>query len=104
MKFAAVVLLAASVAFLETSACSAQQAVTPPVEQTAPVAIPAPAPPAPVAAERAAPAPAHTRSLKTPSFSAPVPAGASKPDSGTPDVVVGGLPGALPGGPVEKQP
>ncbi len=103
MKFAAFVLLAASAAFLETSACSAEQAATPPVERAAPNAVVPP--PAPVAAEKAAPAPARTRSLqKAPVMSEPVAAGASKPDSGTPDVVVGGLPGAQPMTPVEKQP
>ena len=109
MKFSAYVLLALSVAFLETSAGLAQQAASPSVEQAAPVAaVPPPASPAPpvVAAPAEAPSFApvpggHTRSLKK---VAPAPAAASKPDPGTPDVVVGGLPGNEAATAVEKQP
>ncbi len=111
MKFAAFVLLALSAACLETSAGLAQQVASPPVEQAAPVAAvplpaspPAPAVAAPPEAPKLAPAPVHTRSLKKPpSLAAPAPA-ASKPEPGTPDVVVGGLPGNESATAVEKQP
>jgi len=107
MKFAAFVLLALSVAFLRPGACLSQQAVQHPVEQGAPVAaVPIPAsPPSPAVAVPTAPA-HHSRSLQkaAPYGAAPAPAAASKPDSGTPDVVIGGLPGAQSATVVEKQP
>jgi hypothetical protein len=95
MKSPAFVFLALSAAFLGTSVCQAQQHT---VEKAPPaVAVPAPA---------SQPAPAHhSRSLqKAPVFEAPAPAPASKPDSGNPDVVVGGLPGAKSATAGEKQP
>jgi hypothetical protein len=110
MKFAAFVLLALSAACLETSAGLAQQVASPPVEQAAPdAAVPLPASPpvvaAPPEASKFAPAPAQTRSLKKlPALAAPAPAAASKPEPGTPDVVVGGLPGNESATAVEKQP
>jgi hypothetical protein len=93
MKFPAFVFLALSVAFLGSGVSQAQQQ---PVEKAPPAkAVPAPSP-----------APAHhSRSLqKAPAFEAPAPAAASKPDSGNPDVVVGGLPGAKSVTAGEKQP
>jgi hypothetical protein len=96
MKFPAFVLLALSAAFF--GVCQAQQASQPPVGNAPPTTT-APASPPP-------PAPAHhSRSLqKAPAFEAPAPAGASKPDSGNPDVVIGGLPGAKSTTAVERQP
>ena len=95
MKFPAFVFLALSAAFLGSGVSQAQQQ---PVEKAPPAkSVPAPAP---------SPAPAHhSRSLqKAPAFEAPAPAAASKPDSGNPDVVVGGLPGAKSVTAGEKQP
>lgn len=91
MKFPAFVFL---VSFLGTGVCQAQQAPQQPAEKAPPAkAVPAP-PPA-----------HHSRSLqKAPAYEAPAPAGASKPDSGNPDVVVGGLPGAKSTTAGEKQP
>ncbi len=114
MKFAAFVLLALSAASLRSGACEAQQVAQPPVQEATPLtAVPVPtSPPSPVIAippgtDRLAPAPAHhTRSLQkaAPSGAAPAPAAASKPNSGTPDVVVGGLPGEQSATADEKQP
>ncbi len=87
MKFAAFVLLALSVAVLRPGDSFAQQA---PQQQPAQRLAPAPTVPAPPAAVAAPPA-HHTRSLQK---AAPAPEAASKPESGNPDVVVGGLPGA----------
>ena len=95
MKFTAFVFLALS-AFL--GVCQAQQAPKQAVEKAPPATVvPAPASP---------PAPAHhSRSLqKAPAFEVPAPAAGSKPESGNPDVVVGGLPGAKPATAGEKQP
>ena len=115
MKLTAFVLLALSAALLETSAGLAQQVAKPPVEPAAPVTPEAPvplvaSPTPPVAAAPPevpafAPAPVHTRSLKkAPALAVPVPETASKPEPGTPDVVVGGLPGNQSATAVEKQP
>ncbi len=105
MKFAAFVLLALSAACLETSAGLAQQVASPPVAAVPlPASPPAPVLAAPPEAPTLAPAPVHTRSLKKiPSLAAPAPT-ASKPEPGTPDVVVGGLPGNESATAVEKQP
>jgi hypothetical protein len=94
MKFTAFVFLALSVAFLGSGVCEAQQASQQPVEKA-----PAPAKAAPP------PAPAHrSRSFeRAPAYEA-APAGAPKSDSGNPDVVVGGLPGAKSATAGEKQP
>ena len=91
MKFTAFVLLALSVAFLRPGSGFAQQAPQQPVQQLAPApTVPVPAPPAMVV-----PPAHHSRSLqKAAPNGAPAPAAASKPESGNPDVVVGGLPGA----------
>ena len=97
MKFPAFVFLALS-AFLGTGVCQAQQAPQQPVEKAPPATVvPAPAP---------LPAPAHhSRSLqRVPAFEAPAPAAGSKSDSGNPDVVVGGLPGAKSTTAGERQP
>ncbi len=87
MKFPAIVFLSLSAAALSAGACLAQQTAPQPADKLAPpAAVPAPAAPAPAH---------HTRSLKkAPLLDAPAPAPASKPESGAPDVVVGGLPGA----------
>jgi hypothetical protein len=100
MKFTAFVFLALSIVALKAGSCLAQQ----PIEQQAPAtAVPAPAPPP---TPGMASPPHHTRSLQRApaAASAPAPAPASKPDSGTPDVVVGGLPGNQSADAVEKQP
>ena len=98
MKFTAFVFLALSIVVLKAGSCLAQQ----PIEQQAPAtAVPAPAPPA---TRGMAPPPHHTRSLQRAPAAASAPAPASKPDSGTPDVVVGGLPGNQSADAVEKQP
>jgi hypothetical protein len=92
VKVPAFFFLGLSAAFLGTGVCQAQQASQQPVEKAPPAtALPAPKSSPP-------PAPAHrSRSLqKAPAFEAQAPAPASKPDSGNPDVVVGGLPGAKP--------
>ncbi len=95
MKFPALVLLALSAFF---GVCQAQQASKPPIGKTpSTTAAPAPASPPPPAH--------HSRSLqRAPAFEAPAPAGASKPDSGNPDVVIGGLPGAKSTTAAERQP
>ena len=104
MRFAAFVLLALSAAFMLQTACEAQPSAQP---QTGPAAS-APVSPAPQTGSQPAPAPAHhSRSPKKAApaaAAAPAPAPASKPDSGTPDVVVGGLPGVRSAAPIEKQP
>ena len=100
MKFPAFVFLTLSATCLVTGVSQAQQAPQRPVEKYPPAtAVPAPVSPHP-------PAPAHhSRSLqKAPAFEAPAPAAASKPDSGNPDVVVGGLPGEKSATAGEKQP
>jgi hypothetical protein len=109
MRFAAIIFFAVFAACFRSGACLAQQAVQQPVEKAAPLSqspVPVrPAPPvmaAPPSMNAGAPVPAHhSRSLQK---AAPAPAAASKPDSGTPDVVVGGLPGEQAATPVEKQP
>jgi len=106
MKFAAFVLLALSVAFLRPSACGAQQTAQSTVQKASPVTA-SPPPPVIAVPPATAPAPAHhSRSLQkaAPFGAAPAPAAESKPDSGNPDVVVGGLPGAQSATAVEKQP
>ena len=100
MKFPAFVLLALSAAFLGAGVCQAQQAPQPPIAKAPPTT----AAPAPVSPPLPAPA-HHSRSLqRAPAFEAPAPAGASKPDSGNPDVVIGGLPGEKSTTAVERQP
>ena len=103
MKFAVFVLLALSVAFLRPSACGAQQTAQPPVQQAVPPVTASP--PSPAIAVPTAPA-HHSRSLQkaAPYGVAPAPAAESRPNSGNPDVVIGGLPGAQPATAVEKQP
>ena len=109
MRFAAVIVFAVFVACFRSGDCLAQQGVQQPVEKAAPSSqtpVARPAPPAmvsPPSDDTGGRAPAHhSRSLQK--AAPPAPAAASKPNSGTPDVVVGGLPGNQSGAAAEKQP